>query len=203
MSKPEYSSSRPSTSGTTTGEKPPNPKVSRTPESVRAVWDFIRPQPWVINNIRQRKSQMLLFRSWLAACAVLILLLGTHSLTTIGNLCVRHTFSVRAHCADAVNTSVVLISGCFSLCLSLLVIRFKCTYSYVPSLRILQPLFNSLAGLQVVVQSLMGLLVGWGIGSAGMKAALAVRSQLIVESTLEKAANRSVGSHIASSSFSI
>jgi len=145
MSKPEYSSSRPSTSGTTTGEKPPNPKVSRTPESVRAVWDFIRPQPWVINNIRQRKSQMLLFRSWLAACAILILLLGTHSLKTIGNLCVRYTFSVRAHCADGVNTSVVLISGCFSPSSSLLVIRCKCTYSYVPSLKILQPLFNSLA----------------------------------------------------------
>ena len=60
------------------------------------------------------------------------------------------------------------------------------------------------AGLQVVVQSLMGLLAGWGIGSAGMKAALAVRSQLIIESTLEKAANTSVGlHHIASSPFSI
>ncbi len=96
--------------------------------------------------------------------------------------------------ALTVNTSIVLISGCFSPCSSLLVIRCKFTYSYVPFLKILQPVFNSLAGLQVVIQSLMGLLAGWGIGSAAMKAALAVRSQLVVESTLEKAANRSVGS---------
>jgi hypothetical protein len=104
---------------------------------------------------------------------------------------------------DRVNTSVVLISGCFSPCSSLLVIRCKFTYSYVPFLKILQPFFDRFAGLQVVVQSLMGLLAGWGIGSAGMKAALAVRSQLIIESTLEKAANTSVGLHIASSPFSI
>jgi hypothetical protein len=106
-------------------------------------------------------------------------------------------------CADRVNTPVVLISGCFSPCSSLLVIRCKFTYSYVPFPNILQLFFDRFAGLQVVVQSLMGLLAGWGIGSAGMKAALAVRSQLIIESTLEKAANTSVGLHIASSPFSI
>jgi len=39
---------------------------------------------------------------------------------------------------------------------------------------------------------LLGLLLGWGIGAAGMKAALAVRSELHVESTLQKAAYRSV-----------
>jgi len=114
-----------------------------------------------------------------------------------------HRKSVRAiyflsvnRCADRAtgNTSIVLISGCFSPCSSLLVIRCKFTYSYVPFLEILQPVFNSLAGLQVVIQSLMGLLAGWGFGSAAMKAALAVRSQLVVESTLENAANRSVGS---------
>jgi hypothetical protein len=54
-----------------------------------------------------------------------------------------------------------------------------------------QPGLNCLATLQIVIQSLMGLLAGWGIGSAGMKAALAVRSQHIIESTLQKAANKS------------
>jgi hypothetical protein len=96
--------------------------------------------------------------------------------------------------ADRVKTPIVLISGCFSPCSYLLVIRFKFTYLYVPFLKSLQPVFNSLAGLQVVIQSLMGLLAGWGIGAAAMKAALAVRSQLVVESTLVKVANKSVGS---------
>ena len=45
---------------------------------------------------------------------------------------------------------------------------------------------------QVIAQSLLGLLLGWGIGSAGMKAALAVRSNLQVESALQQVAQRSV-----------
>ncbi|KAI0297584.1 hypothetical protein B0F90DRAFT_1819180 [Multifurca ochricompacta] len=45
--------------------------------------------------------------------------------------------------------------------------------------------------LVIVIQSLLGLLAGWGIGSAGMRAALAVRSHLLIESTLEKAGNYS------------
>jgi hypothetical protein len=50
----------------------------------------------------------------------------------------------------------------------------------------------NIAGAQIVVQSLLGLLAGWGIGSAGMKAALAVRSQLLIQSDLQKAPPRSV-----------
>jgi hypothetical protein len=68
--------------------------VSRTSTFVQTVWDFIRPQPWVINNIRQRKSQKILFRSWLAGWAALIFMLPTRSLRTIGNLCVEFAFPV-------------------------------------------------------------------------------------------------------------
>lgn len=50
----------------------------------------------------------------------------------------------------------------------------------------------NIVGAQIVVQSLLGLLAGWGIGSAGMKAALAVRSQLLIQSDLQKAPSRSV-----------
>lgn len=55
---------------------------------------------------------------------------------------------------------------------------------------------TSLAGVQIVVQSLLGLLVGWGIGSAAMKASIAVRSHLVDESTLQKAVNKSVTSRV-------
>jgi hypothetical protein len=104
MSKPGSSSSRPSTSATTPGEKPPDPRVSRTPKSVRAVWEFIRPQPWVIDNIRQRKSQIILFRSCLASWAALVLMLPHQSLTTIGNLCVQST--IRRVCPFALTESI-------------------------------------------------------------------------------------------------
>jgi len=201
MSKPPGSqSSRPSTSATEAGEKPLHPEVSPShiPESVRAVWDFIRPQPWVTNNIRKRKSQIILFRCWLAAWAVLILLLSNKSLRTIGNLCVQSTFFVGALlCAYRINTSAVLISGCSSLCSYLLVIRCKFTSMYVPFFKSRQPVLHNLAALQIVVQSLSGLLAGWGIGAAAMKAALAVRSELVAESTLQKAANKSVVSRVA------
>jgi len=48
--------------------------------------------------------------------------------------------------------------------------------------------------LVIVVQSLLGLLFGWGIGCAGMRAATAVRSTLYVESTLQNVANSLGGS---------
>ncbi|KAI0254490.1 hypothetical protein BJV78DRAFT_1338541 [Lactifluus subvellereus] len=106
----------------------------------RTVWDFIRPQPWVINNIRQRKSQQILFRSWLAGWAALIFMLPTHSLQRIGNL------------------------AYFGILFSMFLPPFAPVHIYIV----------------IVVQSLLGLLAGWGIGSAGMKAALAVRSQLLI-----------------------
>ncbi|KAI0291950.1 hypothetical protein BC826DRAFT_1020543 [Russula brevipes] len=159
MSKPWSSSSRPSKSPTgTTDEKPQTqpeaPKASRIPSFVHAVCNFIRPQPWVINNIRQRKSQKILFRSWLASVAAFILLLPHSSLRTIGNL------------------------AYFGMLFSML----------------LPPGYPVQMYIVFIVQSLLGLLAGWGIGSAAMKAALTVRSQLVAESTLERAVNSFHGS---------
>lgn len=57
-------------------------------------------------------------------------------------------------------------------------------------------------GVQFIFQSLLGLLAGWGIGSAAMKAALAVRSQVVAESTLERAVNTSVVSRVLSNKVS-
>ena len=55
------------------------------------------------------------------------------------------------------------------------------------------------AGVQLIFQSLLGLLTGWGIGSAAMKASLAVRSHLVDEATLQKTVNKSATSRGASS----
>lgn len=88
MSKPEPTTRSPETRDTG--------RASRAPSLMHTVWDFIRPQPWVINNLRQRKSQQLLFRSWLPACGVIIMILPNASLRTIGNLCVESTFSIYA-----------------------------------------------------------------------------------------------------------
>jgi hypothetical protein len=83
------SKSEPSSSQASTPTKPHDSRISHL---AHAVWDFIRPQPWVINNIRQRKSQKILFRSWLAGWASLILMLPNQSLQTIGNLFVDFAF---------------------------------------------------------------------------------------------------------------
>lgn len=56
------------------------------------------------------------------------------------------------------------------------------------------PMFPVQIYLVVILQSLLGLLLGWGIGAAGMKAALSVRSNIHVESTLQKAASSFQGS---------
>ncbi|KAI0300498.1 hypothetical protein B0F90DRAFT_1629671 [Multifurca ochricompacta] len=154
MSKPELSSSQPGASNNTTAGKPSTSVVSRASNLVHNVWDFIRPQPWVINNIRQKKSQKLLFRSWLPGWGALILMLPGNSLRTIGTL------------------------GYFGMLFSV----------FIP------PMFPVQIYLVIVVQSLLGLLVGWGIGSAAMKAALAVRSQVLIEATLQKAPNNFQGS---------
>jgi hypothetical protein len=124
-------SSHPSSRSTTTPEKKPTDatKVSPPKGFVHAIRDFMRTPPWVINNIRQRKSQRLLFRSCLASWATLILLLCNKSLRTIGNLYVQtNSFAVcDLVCADRNNLSPVGFLGCSLLCSSLQDIRYKST----------------------------------------------------------------------------
>ncbi|KAI0279079.1 hypothetical protein BGY98DRAFT_916273 [Russula aff. rugulosa BPL654] len=114
----------------------------------------MRPPPWVITNIHQRKSQKLLFRSCLASWATLILLLSDRSLKTIGNL------------------------GFFGILASM----------FIP------PGYPVQIYIVLVFQSLLGLLAGWGIGCAAMKAAISVRSYLVDEATLQNAVNGFQGS---------
>jgi hypothetical protein len=151
MSKPGSPSSGPSSPPSTPPEKHPKPvepKVSHPKGFANAIWDFMH-APWVITNIRKRRSQQLLFRSCLASWAALLLLLPTKSLQTYGNL------------------------SYFAVLMSLLI----------------PPGYPVQIYIVLIFQALLGLLTGWGIGSAAMKAALAVRSHLVDESTLQKATN--------------
>lgn len=61
-------------------------------------------------------------------------------------------------------------------------------------LKVLLPVLTNRAWIQLVVQSLLGLLTGWGIGCAAMKAAISVRSQLVDQATLQNVVNRSAAS---------
>ena len=56
------------------------------------------------------------------------------------------------------------------------------------------PGLTNRAGIQLILQLLLGLLTGWGIGSAAMRAAISVRSHLVDEATLQNAVNRSASS---------
>jgi hypothetical protein len=58
----------------------------------------------------------------------------------------------------------------------------------------LLPVLTNRAGIQLVFQLLLGLLTGWGIGSAAMKAAISVRSHVVDQATLQNAVNRSAAS---------
>ena len=104
-------------------------KVSPPKGFVHDIRDFIRLPPWVINNIRQRKSQKLLFRSCLASWAALILLLADKSLRTIGNLYVQDNSFVVYDllCADGNNSYLVVILRYSFLCSSLQDTRYKST----------------------------------------------------------------------------
>ncbi|KAF8504549.1 hypothetical protein F5888DRAFT_759358 [Russula emetica] len=157
-SKPDRdaSSSHPPSLSTTKPEMKPTDatKVSPPRGFVHAIRGFMRPPPWVINNIHQRKSQKLLFRSCLASWATLILLLSNQSLKTIGTL------------------------GYFGILFSMLI----------------PPGYPVQIYIVLVSQALLGLLTGWGIGSAAMKAATSVRSQLVDEATLQNAVNSFQGS---------
>ena len=135
MSKPGSSSSAPATLSGTPPEKHSKPaepkvepKVSRPKSLVHAIWDFMH-APWVITNIRKRRSQQLLFRSCLASWAALILILPTKSLQTYGNLCVQANSLITCAllCANRYDTSLVLISRCSCLYSSPQGIRYKYT----------------------------------------------------------------------------
>ncbi len=136
-SKPDRdaSSSHPPSLSPTTPEKKPTDATKVSPP--KAIRDFMRPPPWVINNIRQRKSQKLLFRSCLASWAALILLLSNPSLKTIGNLYVQANSFIGCDllCADMINSSLVVTLGYSLPCSSLQDIRYKSTLSYVVYLK--------------------------------------------------------------------
>jgi hypothetical protein len=131
MSKPGSPSSGPSSPPSTPPEKHPKPvepKVSHPKGFANAIWDFMH-APWVITNIRKRRSQQLLFRSCLASWAALLLLLPTKSLQTYGNLYVHANSLITCAllCANRNDTSLVLISRCSCLCSSPQDIRYKYT----------------------------------------------------------------------------
>ena len=130
-SKPDRdASSHPSSLSPTTPEKKPTDptKVSPPKGFVHNIRNLMRPPAWVINNIRQRKSQKLLFRSCLASWAALVLLLSNKSLKTIGNLYVQANSAVcDLPSAYRNNSSLVVILGYLLLCLSLQDIRYKYT----------------------------------------------------------------------------
>ena len=111
-------------------KKPTDPtKVSPPKGFVHNIRNLMRPPAWVINNIRQRKSQKLLLRSCLASWAALVLLLSNKSLKTIGNLYVQANSFVVCDllCDDRNNSSLVAFLGYLLLCLSLQDIRYKYT----------------------------------------------------------------------------
>ncbi len=187
--------SEPKPDGDTSKNKPTDAtRASPSPPKgfVHVVLDFIHLPPWVINNIRQRKSQHLLFRSCLASWLALILLLANPSLRTIGNLYVQANAIV---CdllyADRNDSLAVVISGYSFPCSSLQDIRYKFTLWYVSFLKCPTTSFINRAGVQLVLQSLLGLLTGWAIGSAAMKASISVRSQTVDQATLQQAVNKS------------
>jgi len=130
-SKPDDGSSSSHPPSLSTAEKKPTDPTKVTPPKglVHAVRDFMRLPPWVINNIRQRKSQKLLFRSCFASWAALILMLPNESLRTIGSLYVQaNSFVVVLPVrADRNDPSLVVISGYCFPCSSLQDIRYKFT----------------------------------------------------------------------------
>ena len=146
-------SSHPSSLSSTTSEKKPTDTTNAFPGAskgfVHAIRDFMRPPPWVINNIRQRKSQKLLFRSCLASWAALILLLSNQSLKTIGNLCVHvNSIACVIPCAlIGTNSSPVVILVYLPLCSSLQDIQYRSTSSYVAFLKGLLPVLTNRAGI--------------------------------------------------------
>jgi hypothetical protein len=193
----DSSSPHPPSLSTTTPEKKPtdaaNTKVSPSKDFVHAIRDFMRPPPWVINNIHKRKSQKLLFRSCLASWATLILLLCNPSLRTIGNLYVQANSSscvISCVLIGAIHHQWLFWDTFFYAHPS----RLSCTnlHSRMSHFsKVLLPVLTTRAGIQLVLQLLLGLLTGWGIGSAAMKAAISVRSYLVDEATLQNAVNRS------------
>jgi hypothetical protein len=91
----------------------------------------------------------------------------------------------------------LLSSGFFAIFISLFVPPGYPVQIYIVVCGIFQDPAASLtchAGLQLIFQSLLGLLTAWGLGSAAMRASLSVRSHLVDEATLQKVTSRSATS---------
>jgi hypothetical protein len=150
--------------------------------------------PWVSTNLRSPNSWKLLARCWLGSWAAFLLLIPHASLNILGNTYVANSFVLDHLINSAVGDPcraffAVLTSLFLPANLPIQMFLFVSTYPcYYSSIRLLNALYIS----QIISTLMIGVLLGWAIGVAAMRGALAARDQVLLRNTLQKVQSRYV-----------
>ena len=161
--------------------------------------------PWVSTNLRSPNSWKLLARCWLSSWAAFLLLIPQPSLNILGNTYVASfIFAITSVWPDinrAGRSSLFCLAcSCHQICQS------KCSYlwAHIPGRSWCSALILFFIRPTKIISTLVvGVLLGWGIGAAAMRGALAARNQVVLQSTLQKVQSRYVYLHSSRSQISV
>ncbi|KAI9465778.1 hypothetical protein BJY52DRAFT_1376562 [Lactarius psammicola] len=146
--------------------------------------------PWVATNIRSKQSRKILLRCWLGSWAAFVIMLPNASLKTMGNACVPLSSTLRVdrlHHPGAFRLRAYVSLATFLSALMAAFFAFITSFFLPPSFPV-QFFFYTISTLMI------GILLGWAIGAAGMRAALSARDKVLLKSSLQVARENAAGS---------
>ena len=172
------------------GEKPaapspqPQPALKSPGSGPKSFMD--RLPPWVSSNLRSPRSRKIWLRCWIASWVAYLIMLPHASLKVLGNACVFEVQG-RVELLFANNTMQCLLR-----------ISRKLHDPGEPSCAVVSIreyssghiVNRSSVDMQALVTMVTGMCLGWAIGAAGMRAALAARNQVLLQQSLQREAQR-------------
>ncbi|KAI0087246.1 hypothetical protein BDY19DRAFT_986266 [Irpex rosettiformis] len=133
----------------------PSPAAAATQEETKktSIFDRLELPPWVLANLKSRRSQKIWLRCWVASWVAFLIMLPHPSLNILGN------------------------AAFFGILASLM----------IPANLPVQLFIFALATM------IVGMCLGWGLGAAAMRGALAARDQVVLQAELQREAQSAAG----------
>jgi hypothetical protein len=182
---------RDTSSHSSVAQEEKQPDTNATPPPKKSLLDSL--PPWVSTNLRSANSWKLVARCWVASWAAFVLLVPQASLNILGNTYV--VSFILYHVLKACMFLSKFVQG-FLFCDDQFVPTGESSCSNVCVCKHLSHAFHHFFytstdnHLQLISTVVIGILLGWGIGAAGMRGALAARNEILLKHTLEKVQSR-------------
>ena len=151
-----------------------------------SIFDKFKLPPWIPANLKSRRSQKIWLRCWVASWVAFVILLPHASLNVLGNAYVKQFFGQLTVILTVEYSAFFAILASLMIPANLPVQLFIFVSAYI---------LNEDQGsyvIQALATMIVGMCLGWGLGSAAMRGALAARDQVLLQSQLQREAQRCV-----------